>query len=242
MANRWRQYSYVAQKSYVRKIRIGLFWVFIFFVLYTLITGLLFSNRVLENNAMEPGCKAGDRFIFSNYVLTHMFRDKASSNLPFRRGQIVLVDRTAMSGEKKGIVNTVLDSLVRFCTLQRISLFPKEDTIFIKRVIALPGDTVSLNNFVVHVKPAGENYEYTESELSDRDYVPEIPQVSLLWDESIPFSSSMEPVTLKAEECFVLSDDRGNTNDSRTWGPVPASSITGRVLVRYWPPTRIGFP
>jgi signal peptidase I len=147
-----------------------------------------------------------------------------------------------MLGEKKGVVNTVLDGVVRFCTLQRISLFPKEDTIFVKRVIALPGDTVSLNNFVVRVKPAGENYEYTESELSDRDYVPGIPQVSLLWDESIPFSSSMEPVTLKADECFVLSDDRSNTNDSRSWGPVPASSIAGRALVRYWPLTRIGLP
>jgi signal peptidase I len=242
MANRWRQYSYVAQKNYLRKIRIGLFWVLVFFVLYTLITGLLFSNRVLENSAMEPGCKAGDRFIFSNYILNHTFRDKTSANLPFRRGQVVLIDRSVMSGEKNGIVNAILDGIVRFCTLQRISLFPKENTIFIKRVIALPGDTISLNNFVVYVKPAGEQYEYTESELSDRDYVPGIPQVSLLWNESIPFSSSMERITLKADECFVLSDDRSNTNDSRTWGPVPASSITGRALVRYWPLTRIGFP
>ncbi|MDR1507996.1 MAG: signal peptidase I [Treponema sp.] len=242
MANRWRQYSYVAQKSYLRKIRVGLFWVFVFFVLYTLITGLLFSNRVLENSAMEPGCKAGDRFIFLNYAINHMFRDKTSSSLPFRRGQIVLVDRSAASGEKKGIVKTVLDGVVRFCTLQRVSLFPKEDTIFVKRVIALPGDTVSLDNFVVRVKPAGENYEYTESELSERDYVPGIPQVSLLWDRSIPFSSSMEQITLEDGECFVLSDDRSNTNDSRSWGPVPASFITGRAVVRYWPPGRIGFP
>ncbi|MDR0403500.1 MAG: S26 family signal peptidase, partial [Treponema sp.] len=196
----------MAQKNYLNRIRTVLFWIFVFFVSYTLVTGLVFSNRTLENSAMEPGCKAGDRFIFSNYTLSHLFRDKTSSNLPFRRGQIVLVDRSAALGEKRGIVNTALDAVVRFCTLQRISLFPRENTVFAKRVIALPGDTVSLNNFVVRVKPAGENYEYTEAELSDRDYVPGIPQVSLLWDESIPFSSSMEPVTLKAGECFVLSD------------------------------------
>jgi signal peptidase I len=240
MANRWRQYSYVTQKSYVRRIRSVLFWILIFFVVYTLLTGFLFSNRVLENNAMEPGNKAGDRFIFSNYTLHHVFRDKSQNNLPFRRGQIVLVDRSA--GEKRKVVSVILDGFVRFCTLQRKSLFPGDDTVFLKRVIALPGDTVSISNFGVRVKPAGENFEYTESELTDRDYIPGIPQVSVLWDESIPFSSSMEIITLKDEECFVLSDDRSNTNDSRTWGPIPASSVTGRALIRYWPLNRIGLP
>lgn len=241
MANRWRQYSYTDQKNYLRRIRGVLLWVIIFFLLYTLVTGLFFSNQVLENSAMAPGCKAGDRFFFSNYTISHILRGKfAPEALPFKRGQIVLVDRSA--GEKKEIVKTALDSLLRFCTLQRMSLFPREDTIFIKRVIALPGDTVTINNFAVRIKPSNESYEYSESELSDRDYVPGIPEVSVLWDNSIPFSSSMESVTLKNDECFVLSDDRSNTNDSRTWGPVPVSSVTGRALVRYWPPGRIGQP
>jgi signal peptidase I len=187
---------------------------------------------------MEPNLKPGERFIFSNYTLNNMFRDKNSA-LPFRRGQVVLIDRSA--DEKRGIIKTVMDGVVRFCTLQSLSLFPREDTIFVKRVIALPGDTVSMNNFVIKVRPAGENYEYTESELAVRDYEPRIPEISLLWDESIPFSASMESITLREGECFVLSDNRSNTNDSRTWGPVPAAFITGRALVRYWPVTRFGF-
>jgi signal peptidase I len=97
-----------------------------------------------------------------------------------------------------------------------------------------------MSNYVIRVKPAGENYELTEFELAEKDYVPELPQVSLQWDESIPFSGSMDSITLKAEECFVLSDDRSITNDSRTWGPVTADSITGKALVRYWPLTRFG--
>jgi signal peptidase I len=240
LINRWRQYSYVAQKNYLRRVRIILAWVLAFFVAHSLITGLFFSNLVLENDTMKPGLVSGDRFIFSSYTINHMFRDRSAGVLPFHRGQVVLVDRSA--GEKRGAVRTVLDAVVRFVTLQRISLFNRADTVFIKRVIGLPGDTISMENFVMRVEPAGQDYEYTEFELSDEDYIPDIPQISLLWDESIPFSDSMDGITLKDGECFVLSDDRSNTNDSRTWGPVPADAITGRVLVRYWPVTRIGKP
>jgi signal peptidase I len=239
MAKRWRQYSYTAQKSYLRRLRIILTWVFAFFVIYTVISGLFVSNRVLENNTMRPGLLPGDRFVFLSFVFQHMFRDRSQGNLPFHRGQVVLVDRTAVN---RPVVKTVLDGLVRFCTLQRLSLFPKEDTLFIKRVIGLPGDTITMNNYVVRVKPAG-SYELTEFEWAaavDLSYIPELPQVSPQWDESIPFSGSMDSITLKEEECFVLSDDRSITNDSRTWGPVPADSITGKALIRYWPLTRLG--
>jgi signal peptidase I len=43
-------------------------------------------------------------------------------------------------------------------------------------------------------------------------------------------------------EYFVLSDDRSNTNDSRTWGAVPIDFIAGKALFRYWPVTRLGRP
>ncbi|MDR2471517.1 MAG: signal peptidase I [Treponema sp.] len=238
MANRWRQYSYTAQKDYLRRVRIVLAWVFVCFVIHTIISAFFVSNRVVENNTMRPGLEAGDRFVFASFTFQHLFRDRASGNLPFRRGQIALVDR----GGRRPLARTALDTVARFFTFQRLSLFPREDTLFIKRVVALPGDTVSMDNYVVRIKPADETYEYTEFELSGEDYTPALPRVSLLWDESVPFSGSMETITLKEEECFVLSDDRSVTNDSRTWGPVPASSILGRALVRYWPPNRIGRP
>ncbi|MDR2073475.1 MAG: signal peptidase I [Spirochaetaceae bacterium] len=238
MANRWRQYSYVAQKSYLRRVRIILIWVFGFFVIYTFVSTLFVSNRVLENNTMTPGLLAGDRFIFSSFTFQHLLRDRLNGNLPFYRGQVVLVDRSALS--RRPVIRLILDALLRFISFQRLSLFPKDDTLFVKRVVGLPGDTISMNNFVVRVQPAGETYTMTEFELSTGDYVPDLPQVSPQWDESIPFSGTMETITLRREECFVLSDNRGVTNDSRTWGPVPADSIIGRALVRYWPLTRIG--
>ena len=239
MAKRWRQYSYSDQQNYLRKIRIIVTWVFAFFVIHTVVSSLVVSNRVIANNTMKPALLPGERFVFLSFTVQHMFRDKNGSSLPFHRGQIVLVDRDA---GKRPLLRTILDWVVRFFTLQRYSLFPKEDTLFVKRVLGLPGDTVSMNNYILRIKPAGDNYEYTEFELSEHDYAPELPQATLQWDESIPFSGFMDSIVLGKEECFVLSDDRSVTNDSRTWGPVPAASITARALVRYWPLTRLGYP
>jgi signal peptidase I len=52
----------------------------------------------------------------------------------------------------------------------------------------------------------------------------------------------MDRIILGEDECFVLSDDRSNTNDSRTWGPIPVHRLAGKVLFRYWPLTRLARP
>jgi signal peptidase I len=40
----------------------------------------------------------------------------------------------------------------------------------------------------------------------------------------------------------MLGDNRGTSCDSRTWGSVPRGNLIGPVVLRYWPPSRIGFP
>jgi signal peptidase I len=49
----------------------------------------------------------------------------------------------------------------------------------------------------------------------------------------------MDTIILGPNECFVISDDRSNTNDSRTWGAIPYSLITARAVARIWPPVKI---
>jgi signal peptidase I len=164
-------------------------------------------------------------------------------NLPFRRGNIVLVDMSLL--EKPGFFHRVLDGIVRFFTAQRVSLNKREEHIYLKRVIGLPGDEISMTNFVMRVKPKDKSYSFTEFELWDFPYAVydvDIPHVPALWDESLPFSGNMERIVLGDDECFVLSDDRSNTNDSRTWGPIQVKLIAGKALFRYWPFTRLGRP
>jgi len=235
-----RRYSYSDQKGQRHRWRWVVLVVLVFFVFYTIFTSLFFSIRLLENSTMEPNLRRGERIIFSSYSLYSMipYFDLEKGYLPFNRGNVVLVDMRA--GEKSGLFFRFLDGVVRFFTAQRISLTEHSEHLFVKRVIGLPGDEITMNNFVIRVKVKGSEYSLTEFEVSTQDYTPNIPQAPALWDSSLPFSGNMDKMVLGDNECFVLSDDRSNTNDSRTWGPVPVKNISGKALFRFWPVTRLG--
>ena len=238
MIDKRRRFSYSDQKNQRHPFRWVFVWVLGFFIVYASLTSF-FSVLVLETDSMQPGLQKGERFIFSSYRIYKIIPGPDISSL-LRRGNIILVDKSM--DKNRSFLNIALDGIVRFITVQRISLFPTEDTVFVKRVIGLPGDEITMTNFVIRVKPAGERYSFTEFELWDRPYETQIPAVPALWDESLPFSGNMETIILGQGECFVLSDDRSNTNDSRTWGPIPISLIGGKALIRYWPFTRLGLP
>lgn len=239
MFERWRQYSYAAQKHQryrLVKIIIGFL---VLFIIYNCITAFLFSVWTLDNNTMQPGLNANDRLIFASSALPAKISDINSDgrSLPFARGSVVLVDIDLKKTRGRPIL--LLDGVVRFFTAQKISIIRKTDQFYIKRVIGLPGDEISMTNYIFRVKPAGSSYSLTEFELANKPYQPAIPQTPALWDESIPFSGSMNTLVLGPDECFVVSDDRANTNDCRTWGPIPNSLIAARAVLRFWPVTKI---
>jgi signal peptidase I len=234
------KYSYAAQKHERYRLLRIVFYVAGFYVLYNSLVSFVFSIWVLNNDTMQPGMAAGDRLALVSFAIPSLLADiKVMDNsLPFKRGNIVLVDTGRK--EPRPLRRLVLDGLVRFFTAQRVSLFRKQEHLYLKRVVGFPGDEISMTNFVLRIKPAGGLYSLTEFELADRPYYPAIPQVPALWDESLPFSGNMDRVVLGEDECFVISDDRSNTNDSRTWGPVSLKLIVGRAVFRFWPVTRTG--
>jgi signal peptidase I len=239
MFNKWQKYSYAAQKQQRSRILKILLWLVGICVLYTVITTFFFSIWAMETDSMNPSLESGDRLMLLSYKIYHMLPESAQA--PFSRGQVVMLD-TGFN-EKNTIFLRIADSVVQFFTAQQISILHRRDDIFVKRVIGLPGDEISMTNFILKIKPAGESFSFTEFELtseSSRIYETILPETSELWNFSLPFSGNMDTVVLADDEYFVLSDDRSNTNDSRTWGPVAKDSIVGCVIFRFWPFRNIG--
>ena len=239
MFEKWRKYSYADQRTENIKKLLILFWIGIFFAAYIVLTSFVIKINDLQNTSMMPSLYPGDRLVFLSFGVKEVFPEFPFINpLPLKRGDVVLVNMNG--GEKPNFVLVFADTFCRFWTLGRMGVIQWDEKIFLKRVIALPGDEISMTNYVMRVKPAGDKYTYTEFELSKDLYTINIPEVPALWDKSIPFSGTMEPIVLGNGSYYLLSDERSNTNDSRTWGSVPARCIRGKAILRFWPFTRFG--
>jgi signal peptidase I len=242
MFDKRRKYSYTAQKHQRHRLRKAFLWFASMAILYNLLAAFLVSTWTVENNSMMSGLEPGDRLVFTSFSIPLFLAGKMPDqrSLPFKRGDIVLIDLNYNKKQKLSL--SILDGMVRFFTLQRISIFDRDEHLYVKRIIGLEGDEIAMTNYVFKVRPANTRYALTEFEHSGKPYHPVIPQSPELWDESIPFSGSMETMTLGLREFFAVSDNRANTNDSRTWGAVPPDTIRARAVFRYWPLNKIGLP
>ena len=99
------------------------------------------------------------------------------------------------------------------------------ERILIKRIVAVGGQTVNLKNGVVFVDNVPLSEEYTRS-------LPSNPA---------PDNQITYPYTVPEGYLWVMGDNRTNSQDSRYFGAVPVSSVTGRAVFIYWPFDRLGF-
>lgn len=98
----------------------------------------------------------------------------------------------------------------------------------IKRVIALPGEKLVIEGGSVYVN----DHKLVE---------PYLPADSITSTQSSPYKCTVtEPCIVPEASVWVMGDNRGNSRDSRWFGPVPKSKIVGRAAVRVWPLGRIG--
>jgi len=59
-------------------------------------------------------------------------------------------------------------------------------------------------------------------------------------DTSCPICNLPREITIPPGHFFMMGDNRGQSADSREWGPVPKKWIIGHAFFTYWPPGRIG--
>lgn len=103
--------------------------------------------------------------------------------------------------------------------------YPNDPSVFyIKRIIGLPNETVSINRGVVTITTAaGKTFTLSEPYIVNED------------------ATYTKTFTLSSTQYFVMGDNRPNSSDSRVWGPLPRKNIIGRVDLRLLPLAKAGF-
>ena len=166
----------------------------------------------IPSESMEPTLDVGQRVLVSRFV--YHFTNPAI-------GDIVVFHPPAGADNTNGTPECGVHPKIGEPCPQATASESSQN--FIKRVVALPGDTLSVK----------EGHPVVNGvEKKDEPYI-------------IPCGSAAAcnmPRTIKIppDHYFMMGDNRGASDDSRFWGPVPRSWIIGEAFATYWPPDRIG--
>ncbi len=217
------------------------------FLLHLFISRIFVTSFQVDSGSMRPALEPKDRLLVSTLVyggrIPFLTRLRLPALRPPARGDIVVVESPAWV--RPAFPWSALEPVVRFLSLQRGSVV-RDHTgrltprYLVKRVMALPGDTVRMSGYVAYIRAAGAADFEPEQELLGSSYGIRTEKPPVGWTEDLPFSGSLEPLTLRAGEYFVLGDNRPDSSDSRSWGPVESGKLLGRVFFRYWPAARGG--
>jgi signal peptidase I len=163
----------------------------------------------IPSRSMVPQLQVNDRVIVSK--LAYRLH-------PPRRGDVVVFEAPAseqvpQQGSRNPVVRAVRTVGEAIGILQ-------VKTEFIKRVIALPGETVE----------GRDGHVYVNGQYLYEPYLP--PGVT---------TSTFGPVQVPSGQLWVMGDNRGDSRDSRFIGPIKTSKVVGRTIWRVWPPGHLSF-
>ena len=134
---------------------------------------------------MQPNIESGNHVLINTLAYGVALGPLVLTRIPISRGDVVAFERGQGDDAK----------------------------IFLKRVIALPGETVALSNGTITVQrqPLRETFDL------------------------VPDHSSMNTTLVPSGMVFVLGDNRAESDDSRSFGPISQSSIIGKAMYVIWP-------
>jgi signal peptidase I len=98
----------------------------------------------------------------------------------------------------------------------------RSDTNFIKRVVAVGGDRLAVRDGRVYINGRRQDESYARP------------------DSSCGICNLPKEITIPKGMYFMMGDNRGESADSREWGPVPKKWMIGQAFVTYWPPGKLG--
>jgi signal peptidase I len=185
------------------------------------VIALLIKTFVVQAFYIPSGSMM-NTLLINDRVLVSKFTYDFSSP---KRGQIVVFvappnapDAPVPPTGFAGFVNSVKEALG----------LPSTERDFIKRVIGVGGDTIQIKNATLYVDGAKMNEPYLDA-------------AARLPTSMADFPAGGGVFKVPPHDLFVMGDNRGDSDDSRYFGPIPVSSVIGEAFVRIWPPSRFHF-
>lgn len=156
----------------------------------------------IPSGSMEDSLMVDDRVLVNK--LSYRFGDVA-------RGDIIVFDDPRGSLDQESVAESLLRNLAESIGLST----PKSE--FIKRVVAMPGETIQITDGAVHIDGVRIEEPYVHPRTSMPNFGPELIPPGYL---------------------FVMGDNRNSSQDSRVFGPIAEESVVGRAFTILWPADR----
>jgi|InofroStandDraft_1065614.scaffolds.fasta_scaffold04660_4 signal peptidase I len=176
----------ISEKTYSRVstlLKIAVF-LLVFFAWYTVL-----GIALVPSESMEPTLNVGDRFAYTYATASDLTYDDIVVFFPFAE-----MDKPVSNG---------VDALIR--------IRMQKDTVFVKRIIGLPGDVLAMK----------DGYVYRNGEKLDPDYIAE------------DMITNGQTYVVPEGTIFCMGDNRNNSNDSRYMGAYPMNNFFGKLVAHF---------
>lgn len=170
---------------------------------------------------------------FHSQLYAHVRVNQNSMETTLMPGEHLLVDKFSYRWTKPkhgdiiiflphGERGSIIDESIRMLTSIKNSIFRTPgDESYVKRVIGLPGDVIDIRDGIVYRNDVALEETYTHDDTVAR---------------AISF-----PLTVEEDTLFVLGDNRMYSMDGRDFGLIKQNQVEGKVVVRIYPFSKIGF-
>ncbi len=181
--------------------------------------------------AMTPEQVMGEILDWLKYIVTALAVGLLVVTFVIQNNRVIGIsmEPTLFQGDQL-LVQKISARLDRFdygdiITINGEKMLGVDEPDLVKRVIGLGGDTIDIQDGTV----------YRNGIPLEETYLPDGLKTN-------PLERGFDHVVLKPGELFVMGDNRGNSKDSRVFGPVPGDYIIGTCVIRFYPFDRIGTP